>query len=273
MSTELTVLVCGIDEEASEVARGLFGEGYAVALHRANAPRSLRRRMNFADAWYDGYAALDGIESRRADVGSEFMLGMQSHAFIPLLRGQLTEVLERWPWHVVVAAREEEDGEPDSIRHLAPFTIGLGASFLPGVHCDVAIATRGPDPGAILREGDSWPDKRFSATEDLDHVLVSAPVAGLFRAEIAIGASVERGAPIGFIGDTPVAAPIAGRILGIARKEQAVAAAAPVVEIAPSPTARVAGVGRRSQLIARGVAFAIEMENEGVRPLSFQDWR
>jgi xanthine dehydrogenase accessory factor len=272
MSNELTILVCGIDEEASAVARGLFRDGYAVALHQTTSPLSLRRRMNFVDAWYDGYAALDGIEARRADVGSEFLLGLQSHAFIPLLRGQLADVVERWPWHVIVSAGEHMENEPASFRHLAPFTIGLGARFSPGADCDLAIATRGPDPGAILREGDAWPDARGGATEDEDHVLVFAPLAGLFRTETAIGASVERAAPIGFIGDTAIPAPLGGRIVGIARREQAVAVGAPIVEIAPSPTARVAGVSLRCELIARSVAFAIELENEGIKPFSFEDW-
>jgi xanthine dehydrogenase accessory factor len=273
MSKDLTVLVCGIGEEASAVARGLFGEGYAVALHRTTSPLSLRRRMNFADAWYDGYAALDGVEARRADVGSEFLLGLQSRAFIPLLRGQLADVLERWPWHVIVSAGEDGENEPESLRHFATFSIGIGAKFSPGVDCDVAIATHGPDPGAILRDGDAWPEERSTEREETDHVLVSAPVGGLFRAEMAIGASVEPGMTLGFIGPMAITAPIGGRILGIARKEQAVAVGASIVEIAQNYTARVAGVSRRSQLIARSVAFAIEMENEGIKPFSFEDWR
>ncbi len=271
MSKELTVLVCGIGEEASAVAHGLFDEGYAVALCRTTSPRVLRRHMTFADAWYDGYAVLDGVEARRADVASEFLLGLQSRAFIPLLRGQLADVLERWRWHVIVVAREDKEEDPDSLLGLAEFMIGLGSGFSPGVDCDAAIATHGRDPGAILREGDRWPREQPAAQDET--VVALAPLAGLFRAEAPIGAVVEQGAPLGCIGETPVHAPNGGRIIGVARKEQAVAAGAPIVEIVRNATARVSGIDRRSQLVARGVSFAIEMENEGIEPFSMEDWR
>lgn len=268
MSNELTVLVCGIGEDASAVARGLFGEGYAVALHKCASPLTLRRRMSFADAWYDGYAVLDGVEARRADVASEFMLGLQSRAFIPLLRGQLADVIERWPWHVIVAAREDKEDDVGSFLHLAEFTIGLGSSFAPGLDCDMAIATHGPDPGAILRAGDIWP-KEWPETQNS---VVFAPVAGQFRADMPIGALATQDAPVGYIGETPVLAPLGGRVVGIARREQAVAEGAPIAEIAENVTARVAGVSRRSQLVARAASFAIELENEGIKPFSFEDW-
>jgi len=63
MSKDKCVLVCGIGEAASAAARRLFGEGYAVALYRATPPRLLRRRMSFADAWFDAQAQLDGVEA------------------------------------------------------------------------------------------------------------------------------------------------------------------------------------------------------------------
>jgi xanthine dehydrogenase accessory factor len=273
MSKELTVLVCGIGEEASAVARGLFHEGYAVALYRSTSPVILRRRMSFADAWFDGYAALDGVEARRADVNAEFLLGLQTHAFIPLLRGQFSDVVTRWPWHVIVAAREDKEEEFDSLRGLAAYAVGLGQGFTPGLDCDAAIATHGPDPGAILREGDAMPAERPSAGEEAGGILVTAPASGLFRTEKSIGVSVEPDATVGFIGETPVRATACGRIKGMARREQAVAEGAPIVEIVENLTAQVAGVSRRNQQIARSVAFAIEMENEGVTPFSFQDWR
>jgi xanthine dehydrogenase accessory factor len=45
------------------------------------------------------------------------------------------------------------------------------------------------------------------------------------------------------------------------------------VEIALDTRAQVAGVGSVNKLVARGVTFAIEMENEGIEPFSFEDWR
>jgi xanthine dehydrogenase accessory factor len=272
MSEELSVLVCGIGEEASAAARTLFGEGYAVALYRSTAPLMLRRRMCFADAWYDGYAQLDGIEARRADVNAEFMLGFQTRDFIPLLRGSLDEAIDRWPWHVIVVAREDKEPEPTALRDLAELSIGLGRGFTPGVDCDLAVDTEGHDPGAILGPHEK-PSASRARQAAADHTLACAPAAGLFRTHLSIGAAVEAGATLGFVGEAAVVTPTAGRVRGLARKEQAVVVGSPLAEVALDPGACVAGVSSRNKLVARGVAFAIEMENEGVEPFSFANWR
>jgi len=141
MTIDKSVLVCGIGETASATARRLHGEGYAVAIFRATAPRLLRRRMSYADVWFDGFATLDGVEARRADVACEFLLGLQTRSFIPLLRQQLRDVLGRWPFDAIVACREDEEPLPPSLIDLAEITIGLGPGFTPGGHCDLVIET------------------------------------------------------------------------------------------------------------------------------------
>lgn len=273
MSGDKSILVCGIGETASATARRLFAEGHAVAMFRATAPRLLRRRMSFADAWFDGYAQLDGVEARRADVSNEFLLGLQTRQFIPLLRGRISEVLERWPWDVIVAIKEEGEPSPAALRDLAELTIGLGAGFDAGVTCDLVIEADGPDPGAILREG-AVPDRRRKAplSEAVDHHVVFAPGPGLFRASASIGATIDVGGTVGFVGDAPVFSPVAGRIKGIARKELAAPEGAPIAEIALAPAARVAGISDRNQLVSRGAAFAVEMESEGWKPFSLESW-
>ena len=271
MSKDQSVLVCGIGEAASATARRLFGEGYAVALHRATPPRDLRRRMCFADAWFDGGAQLDGIEARRADVACEFLVGLQTRNFIPLLRTRLWEVLERWPWDVIVATREDGEPSPISLRDLAGLTIGLGEGFAAGKDCDLVVETDCRDPGAILREGDP-PQGRLPRASAAQCFEVLAPRPGLFRAAASIGALVDVGERLGAILDAEILSPVAGRIRGMARKEAAVGQGAPIVEIAAARNARVAGISEENRLVSRGVAFAVEMESEGWARLSFEKW-
>ncbi|MGD9656175.1 MAG: hypothetical protein AB7U61_00810 [Methylocystis sp.] len=273
MSEEKTILVCGVGEEASAAARRLFGDGHAVVLYRASAPQFLRRRMCFADAWYDGYAYLDGVEARRADVSSEFLLGLRTRQFIPLLRGLFSDAAGRWPWDAIVIAQEEKEPLPPSLRHLADLTIGLGSHFHAGVDCDLVIGTDGLDPGAILRQGDlPSPHHARAAPRRSEEILVCAPTAGQFRTSSSIGAFVERNELLGAIDGVEIRAPHAGRIRGIARQKCAVIVGAPLVEIVSSPTARCAGVSDRSQLISRGVSFAVEMEYLGLSPLPVGNW-
>jgi len=272
MFKEKSVLVCGLGETASAVARRLFGEGYTVALFRSTAPRDLRRRMSFADAWYDSFAQLEGIEARRADVSGEFLLGLQTRSFIPLMRQRMQDVIGGWPWDVIVGIEEDSEPPPLSMRDLAELTIGIGSIFTPGVHCDLVIQVEGPDPGAILRSEEGLKARNARRGEEEDSALAISPRSGLFRANVSIGMAIEAGEILGFVGDTPALAPVGGRLRGLARREEAVTQGAPLAEIAFSRSARVAGVSERNQLVSRGVAFAIEMESEGWKPLSFENW-
>jgi len=271
MSKEKTILVCGVGETASAAARRLFLVGYAVALFRTTAPRVLRRRMGFSDAWYDSFALLEGVETRRADVSCEFLLGLQTKSFIPLLRHRFQDVVGFWPWDVIVAVEEDTEPTPIALRDLAELTIGIGPSFTAGVNCDLVVETEGADPGAILRAGETA-RPRDASVEKEDAALAIAPCNGLFRASVSIGMTIEAGEALGFVDDTPALAPAGGRIRGLARREEAVTQGAPLAEIAFSPSARVAGVSERNQLASRGVAFAIEMESEGWEPFSFENW-
>jgi xanthine dehydrogenase accessory factor len=274
MSEETCVLVCGIGETASAVAKRLFAEERAVAIHQAAPPRTLRRKMAFSDAWFDGAASLEGVEARRADLSSEFLLGLRARQFIPVLTQRFADVAERWPWDVIVAAHTEDDSPSEYVKSHADLTIGLGGDFIAGVDCDIVIETRGPDPGAILRSGRA-PGRRQSMSDDsrADRYDVFAPSSGLFQATKIIGAFVEAGEALGTVGENAVHAPVSGRIRGVVRKGQAVATGSAIAEIVISNSTRVAGVSHRNQLISRGVAFAVEMEVGGWVPAPFEEWR
>lgn len=269
MSTDrhACILVLGVGETASAIARELFLADHIVALHEASPPSNLRRKMAFSDAWFDGSSVLEGVEARRADLVAEFMLGLRTRMFIPVLTHSLLQILERWPWEVIVDADTPGRKDQPNIRNLAGLTIGVGASFVPGETCDVAIDVDGPDPGAIRRPGDrSASNARPSEDEN---PLLLAEQAGIFSAVKDIGNVVEAGEAFGFIDGAPVRAPESGRIRGLVKSGRAVAVGTPLADLATSTGAQVAGMTTRNRLIARGVAFAIEMQVEGWAPFSW----
>ncbi|WP_024880212.1 hypothetical protein [Methylosinus sp. LW3] len=268
MNKELCILVCGVGERASAVARRLIGEGYATVLHQERPPRALRRRMCYADAWFDGIATLGGVEARRADRPTEFLCGMQTRQFLPLLLRPFDEVVERWPWDVIVSAPDHDGRPARSLANVAELTIGVGSGFVAGADCDLVIATDGLDPGAVLRSGDAPPSRREADRLALDYWDVIAMTEGALAARKTIGERVEAEEILGFIGEEPVRAPVAGRISGLARPDQMAPAGAPIAEIATSDRAPIAGVSDSNKLIARGVSFAVEMEAGGWTPVS-----
>ncbi len=229
--------------------------------------------MTFSDAWYDGAACLDSVEARRIDVSSEFLLGLRTRSFIPLLRGRFSDVLERWPWDVIVAVQEEREPRPSSLSNLTELGIGLGSGFTAGVDCDLVVDVEGIDPGAIIRQGDiRRAGRNVEDARALEFYEVSAVKNGLFFPNVAIGDVVDRDAVLGFVGDAAIASPIGGRIKGVARHGLATLEGAPIVEIARSKSAQVSGVSPKSQLVSRGAAFAIEMDSEGMALLPFEAW-
>ncbi|VFU09364.1 conserved protein of unknown function [Methylocella tundrae] len=128
------------------------------------------------------------------------------------------------------------------------------------------------DPGAVLRNGsitrqDSRDEERFA-----DGRMIAAPHHGLFHGAKRLGERIAKSDIVGSIGETAILAPVSGRLRGLARDGVAVAKGADVAEIVPSPGAEVAGISKRDRLIARSVAFVIEMERAGYAPISLESF-
>jgi xanthine dehydrogenase accessory factor len=269
MSDELSVLVFGIDELASAIAHKLHLDGHAVALHQAPAPTTIRRRMAFSDGWHDGSVTLDGVEARRCDQSKPFLAGLSSGQFIPILADPLEDAMARWPWDIVVDARPA-DGGRERIKDLAELTIGVGAGFVAGETCHFVIDTRGRDPGAILRHGSMAKPSPKRDDPFADACLVVNEEAGPFHVSRFIGESVSRGDILGFAGTRALEAPIAGRLRGLARDGAQLESGCAAADIATSPRAEVVGMCLRDRLVARSVAFVIEMERGGWEPVSLE---
>jgi xanthine dehydrogenase accessory factor len=265
---DTSILVCGIGETASAIARRLFAEGYAVGIHQQAPPRTLWRGMAFADAWFDGRAELDGFEARCIEKKMEFLYGLRGRSFIPVLRRPFADVVEMWSWDVV-AATEDSGLKPRLLKNQADITIGIGPAFAAGDDCDLVVEIDGPDPGAIIRNGRAPQRRPRGVDADFaDGFPVITPVAGRFGTAGVIGEAVAAGELLGFIGDMPVLAPVAGKLRGLVRPGCDVAAGSAVAEIAAAPHCLRAV--KRNQLIARSVSFAIEMEIGGWTPVPFE---
>ncbi len=264
MNDQASVLVCGINETASAVARLLLLSGYAVAMHQPTPPTTLRRKMSLADAWHDGAAMLDGVQARRADLSSDFMIGLRNRMFIPLLIQTFGDV-ERWAWDAIVDAKTlGERRAPIDIN--AGLKIALGPGPVAGADCDLVIEVFGPNAGAIVRNGAARPVRATDSKESAQHAV--APEAGIFKTGRITGERVTAEEPLGLIGSAPVLSPVAGRIRGLQRDGRSVCAGEAVAEIVTSSSAQVSGIERIDQMIARGVVFAIETELNGLAPVS-----
>ncbi len=201
MTEETSVLVFGMDERASAIARKLHLDGYAVALHQPSPPTIIRRRMAFADAWYEGSVTFEGVEARRSDKTKDFLAGLRSGQFIPILWHNFDEVTERWPWDVLVDALPASGRARPPLKNLADLSIGVGPGFVAGETCDIVIDTRAGDPGAVLRSGSIAEPELPRDDPYADGTLVYSPEGGLFQVSRFIGETVNPGDVLGLCGN------------------------------------------------------------------------
>ncbi len=101
--------------------------------------------------------------------------------------------------------------------------------------------------------------------------LVHAPHHGLFHGSKLLGEPVETGDIVGWIGTTSIQTPCSGRLRGVARDGAAVPKGAEIAEVVPASGVECVGITKRDRLIARSVAFVIEMEREGWVPISLEN--
>lgn len=257
------VLVRGLNDVASATAHVLFRAGYAVSIHHEHEPPKIhRRKMAFADAFFDGAAVLADITARRCATPAEMSAELRKRAAIPVVVGDLKHWLEVSPWTVLIDARMRKRIPPESHCGLAALTIGLGPGHEALRTADVVIETIWGDRlGAVLREGSALPLAGEPRT--IDGIgrerIVYAPVSGVFRSDIQIGELVSIGALVATIDGAPLRAPISGTLRGLTRAGVPVLRGNKVLEVDPRSPERAgfAGLGERPRRIADGVALAI----------------
>lgn len=254
-------LVRGTGDVGSAVAHLLFRNGFRVVLHDVPRPAHTRRGMAFTNALFEGKAELAGVLAKnpRAIEGVTRML-VCGHA-IPVIAGEIERVVSAVNPDVLVDARMRKRAVPESQRHLAGVTIGLGPNFAAGEQTDIAIETAwGDELGRVIRGGTTRPlagEPREIAGHMRDRY-VYAPVGGIFSTAFEIGMRVAAGQPIASIGGVELAAPLAGRLRGLTHSEVEVAQGTKVIEIDPrDEDADIFGVGERPRFIAAGVLAAI----------------
>ncbi|MFN3337808.1 MAG: hypothetical protein ACK42I_09955, partial [Thermomicrobium sp.] len=102
----MRVLVLGVNDIASAVGWLLWRHGQEVLFSSEPAPTVTRRLMAFADAVFDGRAALEGVIAQRVVTPAEAEALLSARTAIPLFVGQpWTELITALRPSVLVDAR------------------------------------------------------------------------------------------------------------------------------------------------------------------------
>jgi xanthine dehydrogenase accessory factor len=216
--------------------------------------------MAFADAAFDGWATLEGVEASRAPDLRQLTKSLALREAIPVYVRPIGPLLKIIQPDVVVDARMRKHADPEVQRGLAPLTLGLGPGLVAGQHADVVIETSWEQLGAVITEGTSLPlagEPRALGGHSRDRY-VYAPFDGIFRTKFRIGDPVSEGQEIAEIDSSVLTAPLGGVLRGLTRDNVAVTFRTKVIEVDPrGPCAEVQGIGQRPRRIAESALSVI----------------
>jgi xanthine dehydrogenase accessory factor len=213
--------------------------------------------MSFTDALYRGKAELEGTFAKYARTVRDLALMVQCQRAIPVIDMPLQRALSALEPDVLVDARMRKRRQPEPQRGLAPLTVGLGPNFVAGQTTDVVVETAwGAHLGDVIEAGralDLTGEPRAIDGHTRDRFVYS-PVAGRFHTRFDIDAMVVAGEEVGWIGDTPLYAPLSGCLRGLAQDSAWVEVNTKIIEVVSrSSEALVRGLGERPKKIADAV--------------------
>lgn len=212
------VMIRGGGDIASGVAWRLHQCGFRVLITEIAEPLSVRRRVSFCEAVFDGAAEVEGVRAKLVD-SVEAIPGVWGRGEIPLIvdpEGRTRQALKP---PVLVDAILAKRNIGTSI-HDAPLVVGVGPGFEAGKDCHFVVETnRGHCLGRLLVTGRAEPNTGVPGPVmgiTTDRVL-RAPAEGKWSAALEIGEKVRPGEAVGEVSGLRVEAKIAGVLRGIIR--------------------------------------------------------
>jgi xanthine dehydrogenase accessory factor len=236
-----------------------------VVMHDSEHPPHARRRMAFTDAFFEGRAELEGVLAKKVRVIDDVRFMIDCRRAVVAIDYEFGEVLSSLQPDVLVDARMRKHERPESLRGLAPLTVGIGPDLDAEEIADIVIESAwGETLGSVLTKGRTKPlsgEPRELAGVGRDR-FVYAQRPGIFRTSREIGDEVDRSELVGIIDDTPVLASLRGRLRGLSHDQAVVDIGSKIVEIdAAAHDWTTRSIGERPKKIAFGVLKAVQVSN------------
>lgn len=212
------VIVRGGGDIASGTIQKLHRAGFQVLVLEIDKPTTIRRKVAFSEAVYDGTCEVEGLKAVLVSSEEEIMRAW-AEGNIPLAvdpKGSLIEVMEPMALIDAILAKKNLGTTKD----MAPITIALGPGFKAGLDADVVIETmRGHNLGRLIFEG--YAQKNTGSPGiiggyDIERVIYS-PYEGKIQNLKEIGDLVEAGETIAIIDGQQIKVSIPGVLRGIIR--------------------------------------------------------
>ena len=212
------ILIRGGGDLATGVAYRLHKAGLNVLVTEIAEPLSVRRKVSFSEAVYDGAITVEGVTGKLAT--PETVLSILDEGAIPVLVDPSLTILDTdLPITVLVDATLRKR-PPDIPLDTAKLTIGLGPGFTAAKDVHAVIETnRGHTLGRVYWQGTAMPDTKLP--EQVMGIraerVLRAPADGTLIAHGEIGDHFDQGDIICEVGGVPLKAPFNGSLRGLIR--------------------------------------------------------
>ncbi len=211
------IIIQGGGDLASGIAYRLHKSGLKVVVTELPQPLSVRRKVSFSEAIYDGEITIEGLTGRL--VSPNEILSTLSNGEIPvIIDPHLTILNAQFPTPVLVDATLRKRALPPLAS--VQLHIGLGPGFSAPKNCHAVIeSNRGHTLGRVYWQGSAMADTGLPEQVlgiRAERVL-RAPANGELIAHGDIGDHFDKGDTIAEINDIPLIAPFDGSLRGLIR--------------------------------------------------------
>ena len=212
------ILIRGGGDLATGIAYRLHKAGLKVIISELPQPLSVRRKVSFSEAIYDGEITVEGLTGRLVQP-DEILSTLEKGEIPVLVDPDLTILNSQLSIPVLVDARLTKRA-PETGLATAKLTIGLGPGFTAAKNVHAVIeSNRGHTLGRVYWQGSALADTKLPEQVlgiRAERVLRS-PANGQLIAHGDIGDHFDKGDTIAEVGGIPLIAPFNGSLRGLIR--------------------------------------------------------
>lgn len=254
------VIVRGGGDLASGTIHKLHRCGFRLLVLELPKPTSIRRKVSFSEAVYDGEATIEGVTAVLVNSMEEIEKAWDESK-IPVAIDPEGEWIKKLKPPILVDAMIAKRNL-GTTKDMADVVIGLGPGFTAGKDVDVVIETmRGHNLGRLIFQGEA--EKNTGIPGDIGEYsierVIHSPEEGIIENIKDIGAIVDKDEVIARVGSSLVRATIPGVLRGIIRDGSWVRKGMKIADIDPrlSEKDNCFTISDKARNIAGGVLEAI----------------
>lgn len=256
----MNVLIKGAGDLATGIAYELGLRGHKIIMTEIAVPLTVRRKVAFSRAVYEGSASVEGITGVLVKDMKEAQ-SVLDRGEVAVIVDETADIRKEYQPDVVVDAILAKKNLGTSMED-APLVIAAGPGFTAGVDCHCVIETmRGDTLGRVIWEGGALPNTGIPGEVGgySRERLIQAEGDGRVEPKAEIGSRVVKGQIVAYTGGEPVYAKMSGMVRGMLQPGVMVKKGMKIGDIDARTEERYCvTISDKARCVGRGASYAME---------------